>query len=83
MTTIRAFFLQIGALFSNFEKRAGENSPPPPPPSSYVPGLLLTMIEYFFFKKAWVISKKLVMSYKLVEGVNTLLYPVNVYLQST
>ena len=28
-TTIRAFFLQIRALFSNFRKRAGETSPPP------------------------------------------------------
>ena len=26
-TTIRAFFLQIRALFSNFQKRAGETSP--------------------------------------------------------
>ena len=31
MTTIRAFFLQIRALFSNFRKRAGETFPPPPP----------------------------------------------------
>ena len=30
MTTIRAFFLQIRALFSNFQKRAGETSPLPP-----------------------------------------------------
>ena len=30
MTTIRAFFLQIRALFSNFQKRAGETSPPCP-----------------------------------------------------
>ena len=30
MTTIMAFFLQISALFSNFCKIAGENSPPPP-----------------------------------------------------
>ena len=28
MTTIRAFFLQIRALFSNFKKRAGETSTP-------------------------------------------------------
>ena len=32
MTTIRAFFLQIRALFSNFQKRAGEISPAPLPP---------------------------------------------------
>ena len=32
MTTIRAFFLEIRALFSNFRKRAGETSPLPPPP---------------------------------------------------
>ena len=31
MTTFRAFFLQIRALFSNFRKRAGETSPPSPP----------------------------------------------------
>ena len=31
MTTIRAFFLEIRALFSNFRKRAGETSPLPPP----------------------------------------------------
>ena len=38
MTTIRAFFLQIRAHFSNFSKRAGETSPPPPlHPSSYAP----------------------------------------------
>ena len=37
MTTIKAFFPQIRALFSNFRKRAGETSPPPP--SSYAPGL--------------------------------------------
>ena len=36
MTTIRAFFLQIRALFSNFQKRAGEASLPSPP-SNYVP----------------------------------------------
>ena len=35
MTTIRAFFLQIRALFSNFQKREGETSPLPP--SSYAP----------------------------------------------
>ena len=34
MTTIRAFFLQIRALFSNFQKEAGEI---PLPPSSYAP----------------------------------------------
>ena len=31
MTTIRAFFLQIRALFSNFQKRAMEIYPPPSP----------------------------------------------------
>ena len=35
MTTIRAFFLEIRALFSNFQKRAGKTSSPPP--SSYPP----------------------------------------------
>ena len=35
MTTVKAFFLQISALFSNFWKRAGETSPLPP--SSYAP----------------------------------------------
>ena len=40
MTTIRAFFLEITALFSNFGKRAGEN--PPPPPSSYARVLIET-----------------------------------------
>ena len=35
MTTIRAFSLQIRALFSNFRKKAGEN--PPLPPFSYAP----------------------------------------------
>ena len=30
MTTIRAFFLQVRALFSNFRKRARETSPPSP-----------------------------------------------------
>ena len=38
MTTIRAFFLQVKPLFSNFRKRAGETSPPLPP-SSYASGL--------------------------------------------
>ena len=32
MTIIRAFFLQIRVIFSNFQKRAGETSPPLPPP---------------------------------------------------
>ena len=32
MTTIRAFFLQIRAIFSNFRKRAAETSPPASPP---------------------------------------------------
>ena len=32
MTTIRAFFLQIRALFSDFRKREGETSLPPPHP---------------------------------------------------
>ena len=32
MTTIRAFFLQIRALFSNFRKRAGDTLPPPSSP---------------------------------------------------
>ena len=31
MTTIRAFFLQIRALFPNIRKRAGETSSPSPP----------------------------------------------------
>ena len=35
MTKIRAFFIQIRALFSIFQKRAGDTLPPPP--SSYVP----------------------------------------------
>ena len=30
MTTVRAFFLQFRALFSNFQKRAGGTSPPSP-----------------------------------------------------
>ena len=34
MTTIRAFFLQIRALFFQFSKSAGET---PPTPSSYAP----------------------------------------------
>ena len=33
MTTIRAFFLQIRTLFSNFRKRAGETRPRPPLPT--------------------------------------------------
>ena len=37
MTTIRAVFLQIRALFSNFQKRAVETSPPSPSSSSYAP----------------------------------------------
>ena len=37
VTTIRAFFLQIRALISNFHKRAGETPPPPPSPSSNAP----------------------------------------------
>ena len=52
MTTIRAFFLKIGTLFSNFRKRAGETSLPPP--SSYASGLafkgltlLLQIREYW------------------------------------
>ena len=47
MTTIRAFFLQIRALFSNFRKKAGETSPPAPP-SSYTPVMesqLYTMFD--------------------------------------
>ena len=32
MTTIRAFYPQIRALFSDFRKRARETSLPPPPP---------------------------------------------------
>ena len=32
MTTIRALFLQIRALFSSFQKRVRETSPPPSPP---------------------------------------------------
>ena len=35
MTKIRAFFIQIRALFSIFQKRAGDTFPPPP--SSYAP----------------------------------------------
>ena len=33
MTTIRAFFLQIRTLFSNFRKKAGETSLPTPLPT--------------------------------------------------
>ena len=39
MTTIREFFPQIRALFSNFWKRTGETSPLPP--------LVTRLIEYF------------------------------------
>ena len=42
MTTIRAFFLQIRALFSNFQNRAGETSSPPLT-SSYAPVNLMTV----------------------------------------
>ena len=37
MTTIRAFFLQIRALFSIFKEREGETSPPPPSSYAHVP----------------------------------------------
>ena len=40
MTEIRALFLQIRELFSNFSKRAGR--PPPLRPSNYAPGLRST-----------------------------------------
>ena len=47
MTTIRAFFLQLGRFFSNFRKRAMKTSPPPPlPPSSYAP--VYSMIKFTF-----------------------------------
>ena len=39
MTTVRAFFLQIRALFPNFWNRAGDTSPPPH--SSYAPGKVI------------------------------------------
>ena len=35
MTSIKAFFFEIRALFPIFEKRQGR--PPPPSPSSYAP----------------------------------------------
>ena len=48
MTTIRAFFLQIRVLFSNFPKRAGETSPPPP--SSYMPVSIRHLIKLTLYE---------------------------------
>ena len=65
MTTIRAFFLQIRALFSGFRKRVGETSTPLPPlvtclhrktlvldvqKKGYLVELILTLILLCFLK---------------------------------
>ena len=47
MTTVRAFFPKISALFSNLWKRAGETSPPTP--SSHAP-TFTDVLQYRFAK---------------------------------
>ena len=47
MTTIRAFFLQLGRFFSNFRKRARKTSPPPPPSSLQLRACILYDKIYF------------------------------------
>ena len=56
MTTIRAFFLQIKALFSNFQNR-----PHPTPPSSDAPELNC------FFTLSWNISVKEIFSFQKLK----------------
>ena len=46
MTTIRAFFPQIRALFSNFRKRAGETFPPSPSSQAPVIRILSELHKY-------------------------------------
>ena len=60
ITTIRAFFLQIRALFPNFRKRAGETSSPSPPPTSYAPevGCFFTNERTFLFGNCKANEKK-------------------------
>ena len=59
MTTIRAFFLEIRALFSTFRKRAGETSPLPRP-SSYAPADARSYTQeknaYAIFKNCIIVS---------------------------
>ena len=72
MTTIRAVFLQIRALFSNFQKRAVETSPPPH--SLLVMRLLIVQsVKLYFYINC---IDLLLHSLKYVQLSHTILYGV-------
>ena len=58
MTTIRAFFLQIRALFSSFQKKVGETSPHPPLVTRLVITKMQRRIQNPVKCLRWIFSRK-------------------------
>ena len=58
MTTIRAFFLQIRAIISNFQKRAAKSSSPLPPLVTRLKEEYLVELESLKGKTHWDSKRK-------------------------